>query len=62
MERTMEKELLTIQEVADRFSVSRRTVYRLINDGKLSTIKISPKHVRISTLEVESYIKKNTFN
>ncbi len=49
--------LLSIQETADRLSVSQKTVYRLINWGKLRKVKIGGA-TRISEDELNEYMEQ----
>ena len=46
----------TIQEVADMFRVTRKTIYQWINSGKLKVIRIE-RTIRIEQSEVDR-IKK----
>lgn len=39
--------LLSPQQVADRLSISRQTVLRLISQGKLRAARITPRTLRI---------------
>lgn len=48
-------EILTVQEVADYLKVSRTTVWRWCNEGKLSAFKVG-RGWRIHRLEVEKII------
>ena len=48
--------LLTIGEVAEKLRLNPRTVYRLIEDGKLKAIKISSKAYRISEKELIKFL------
>jgi len=50
--------LLTVEEVAEKLRLSQRTVYRLIEAGKLKTIKISRKAYRISEKELTIFLKE----
>lgn len=47
--------LLTIEDVAARLQVSRRTVYRLIAEGRLRPIHVG-RRTRFTEREVEAYI------
>ena len=40
-------DLLTIDEVAQRFGVGRETVYRWVRDGRLPSVRLSPRVIRI---------------
>ena len=51
--------LLTVEEVAEKLRLGPRTVYRLIDDGKLKAIKISRKAYRISEKELIRFLKKH---
>ncbi|PJE72782.1 MAG: hypothetical protein COV00_03525, partial [Candidatus Tagabacteria bacterium CG10_big_fil_rev_8_21_14_0_10_40_13] len=44
--------LFTVEEVAEKLRLGPRSVYRLIEAGKLKTIKISRKAYRISEKEL----------
>ena len=51
--------LFTVEEVAEKLRLGPRTVYRLIEAGKLKTIKISRKAYRISEKDLIQFIKKH---
>jgi excisionase family DNA binding protein len=51
----MNKAWLTPCEVAEYLSVSKRTIYRLIDDGKLQAIKIRGS-MRIKGVSVDAFI------
>jgi excisionase family DNA binding protein len=46
--------LLTPAEVADRLRVSKRTVRRWVNDGKLQAVTLPSGHVRIEEADLEA--------
>jgi excisionase family DNA binding protein len=48
----------TPQQVADRLQVCRLTIYRLIQAGKLSTIKLN-RFVRISESSINQYLAQS---
>jgi excisionase family DNA binding protein len=48
--------LLTFREVAHELKIGRSTLYRLIDEGRLTPIKIGTKSVRIPRGEVERYL------
>lgn len=49
--------VLTIKEAADRMSVSTKTIYRLMNWGKLRKVKIGGA-TRISEDELNEYLEQ----
>ena len=55
----MKEQLLKIPQVAEILAVSTKTIYRLINTGKLTAIKIR-QATRISENEVLQYIEQCT--
>ncbi|MDE5885091.1 MAG: helix-turn-helix domain-containing protein [Oscillospiraceae bacterium] len=55
---TETKYLLTVQETARVLGVSVHTVYRLINSGELSAIKVSSRKTVIKAEELERYINR----
>jgi len=48
--------MMTIKDVADRLRISTKTVYRLINEGKLVPIKIR-RNTRIEETVLEEYLQ-----
>lgn len=52
--------MYTIQEVADMFRVTRKTIYQWINAGKLKVIRIE-RTIRIEQSEVDR-IKRGEVN
>ncbi len=62
MKKTIEKlgskeRLLSPHEFAERLSISRWTVYKMIGDGRIQSIKIS-RLVRIPESEVSRIVKQ----
>lgn len=51
------KQYFRVEEVADYFSISVRTVYRLIDEGEMKRTKIRGC-LRIPLLEIERYEKE----
>lgn len=45
--------LLTIKEAADFLRISRRSLFYLISNGRLQTVKLSPRTTRISLKELQ---------
>ena len=50
-------DILTIEEVAKVLKVSKRTVYRWIDDGDLKTARIGRKTYRVFESELKRFIK-----
>lgn len=55
---TETKYMLTVQETAKVLGVSVHTVYRLIDSGELSAIKVSPRKTVIKAAVLENYINR----
>lgn len=55
---TETKYMLTVQETARVLGISVHTVYRLINSGELSAIKVSSRKTVIKAEELERYINR----
>ena len=55
---TETKYMLTVQEASRVLGVSVHTVYRLINSGDLSAVKISQRRTVIKAEEIERYINR----
>ena len=53
------RELLRPDEVAAYFSVSVKTIYRWIEEGKLQAVKVAGRLTRIERAAI-SKVKKNT--
>ena len=51
-------QLLTLQQVADRLQVSMSTVRRLIDAGKLKTVRIG-RNLRVRPDDLKTYIETN---
>ena len=54
--------MITVAEAANRLGISKETVYRLINDGRLHAIVVSGKKLRrfrIEEQELERFIRDN---
>ncbi|MFB6392691.1 helix-turn-helix domain-containing protein [Polymorphospora lycopeni] len=49
--------LLTVQEAADRLSVSRSTLYALMKSGELRSITIRANR-RLALTDVDAYVQK----
>ena len=51
--------VLTIPEVAKELRISRRSVYRIISEGKLRAIKIKPDILRVAVRDLIEFQKKS---
>lgn len=51
------KLLLTVNEVARALGVSRRTVFRLIDEGKLKRVHPTPRSARITRESLEAFLR-----
>lgn len=51
-----DEEFFTPEEVADRFKVTRRTIYRWIKEGRLQSVKVGDL-VRITKSALEEFLK-----
>ena len=48
--------LLTCQQVADALSLDVATIYRWVKSGKIKSIRLSRKVIRIDRAELESWL------
>lgn len=55
----MEKSLLRVDEAAGLLNVSRWTIYRWVDEGRLCATKIGKGSLRIFQESVQDLIKKN---
>jgi excisionase family DNA binding protein len=53
-----ETRLLTVREVAERLSVTPRTVHRYLADGKLPRVQLSERAVRIRETDLQAFIEE----
>jgi excisionase family DNA binding protein len=49
-------ELLTLDEVADRLRIGKRTVERLVAGGEIRSLRVGRRRL-VEQLEVERYVK-----
>lgn len=54
---TDQARFLTVSEVAKALRVSNMTVYRLVNSGQLSAVRVGRSY-RIRAADVESYLEQ----
>lgn len=54
----MENELLTTRQLAKRLRVTIHTIRRWAREGKLPHLRIGPKVIRFSWLEIQNAVKK----
>ena len=52
----MATDLLTIQEVCDRFMVTRDTLRAWIREGRISCLRLGPRSLRVSSVEVDRFL------
>lgn len=55
----MEKRLLKPKEVATILGVSKWTIYRWVEEGRLKATKVGPGCLRIFSDSVEALVEKN---
>ncbi len=55
----MKKRLLRPEEAANFFSVSKWTIYRWIEEGRLKATKVGPGCLRIFSESIEELVEKN---
>jgi excisionase family DNA binding protein len=59
--RFLERDLLTVSEVAEAMRVSNMTVYRLIKSGQLAAIRVG-KSYRIREDDVDRFLSEQSVN
>lgn len=57
-DRTPQTELLTVAQVAERLSVSQRTVWAMIADGRIPAIRLGCRATRVDAADVERLIEE----
>jgi excisionase family DNA binding protein len=53
----MEKEILTITQVAEYLQISEVTTYKLVSEGKINAFKIG-RHWRVKKDDLNEFIEK----
>ena len=54
----MDEKLLTLNDLADYLSVSRRTVYRILKKGDLPGYRVG-NHLRFRHSDIEKWLRSN---
>lgn len=49
--------LLTAQQVADSLKVQARTVHRLVREGKIACVQLSPRERRFLPEQIEAFVR-----
>jgi excisionase family DNA binding protein len=57
MDMVDERDLLTIQEAAKLIRVSRATLFKLVKDGRLQVVRITPRKVLVRREELDRFLK-----
>lgn len=55
-----EDELLTVQEVADQLRLNQQTVRNWLTDGKLASVRVGSRRVRIRRAGLDALLGKST--
>ena len=58
--RRLPQRTLTVDEVADRLAVSRRTVLDWIGIGRLSALRLSPRTIRVRVEDLTEFIARSS--
>ncbi|TLS37036.1 helix-turn-helix domain-containing protein [Pseudalkalibacillus caeni] len=53
----MEREILTISQVADYLQISEMTTYKLVQEGKIPGFKVG-RHWRVKKADLAEFIEK----
>ncbi|GHV52269.1 hypothetical protein FACS1894216_08110 [Synergistales bacterium] len=56
----MSDELMTVTQTADYLLLSKKTVRRMITDGRLTASKIGDHSWRIKRADIENYLQAHT--
>lgn len=56
----MPEPLMTVQQVADYLQISRASVYVMIKDGEINSIKLGKHHRRIERDELRRWVKNHS--
>ncbi|WP_083309515.1 MULTISPECIES: AlpA family transcriptional regulator [unclassified Corynebacterium] len=50
---------ISVSRIAEEYGLSTRTVYRLIDDGKIEASYITPRALRVNRESMEALIERN---
>lgn len=50
---------VSVSRIAEEYGLSTRTVYRLIDDGKIEASYITPRALRVNRESMEALIERN---
>lgn len=50
---------VSVSRIAEEYGLSNRTVYRLIDGGKIEATYITPRALRVNRASMEALIKRN---
>lgn len=50
---------VSVSRIAEEYGLSNRTVYRLIDDGKIEASYITPRALRVNRESMESLVERN---
>lgn len=56
---TSEKKMYSIREVADFLSVSIQTVKKLVESGRIKSVRVSDRLIRVSSDDLSKFIANN---
>ncbi|MCU4750235.1 helix-turn-helix domain-containing protein [Streptomyces sp. G-5] len=54
----LNQNLLTVSQVAEILHVSKMTVYRLINDGELTALRVTKRTLRVREEDLRAHLLK----
>ena len=57
-----DKQILTVDEVAKLLRLSKATVYRIIKEGKLNSVKFSERNTRIYRSEIDRLFNQKSLS
>ncbi len=55
----MQDRLIHVQQVARYLGVSRKRVYQMVSEGKLDSVRLSPRALRITESSINQFIKES---
>jgi len=55
-----DEDLLTFQEVAVMLRISLRSIYRMVNQYGLETVRLGPQCVRVRMGDLRNYLSQRT--
>lgn len=56
----LQQQLWRVYRVAKLLDVSKKRIYQMVREGKISAVKLGPRSMRITTESIDDFISRST--